>query len=167
MRAVFVICQPDVGAPGVAEASGAFAQRAAHAGVRRLVLLSARGEDLAAPTERALRRADVEWTVPRTSWFFRNSSEGVFLPFVLGGELPFPADGVREPFIDAEDADDAADAAVAALTGEGHHGRVHDLTGPRLLTFGETTRQVAEASGLRGKRRESRGLPRGSTGCIV
>ncbi|WP_369202410.1 NmrA family transcriptional regulator [Streptomyces sp. PU-14G] len=144
VRAAFVVCQPDVGAPGVAEAAGAFAERAARAGVRRLVLLSARGEDLAEPTEQALRRTDVEWTILRTSWFFQNFSEGVFLPFVLGGELPFPADGVREPFIDA---DDIADVAVAALTGEGHHGRVHDLTGPRLLTFAEATREVAEASG--------------------
>jgi uncharacterized protein YbjT (DUF2867 family) len=144
VQAVFVVCQPDVGAPGTAKAVRAFSERAAEAEVRRLVLLSARGEDLALPTEQAVREADTEWTILRTSWFFQNFSEGVFLPQVMEGELPFPAGEVPEPFIDAED---IADVAVAALTEEGHHGRVYDLTGPRLLTFGEAVAQVAAASG--------------------
>ncbi|MBO8198728.1 NAD(P)H-binding protein [Streptomyces smyrnaeus] len=142
--AVFVVCQPDVGAPGTAQTVRAFAQRAAHAGVRRLVLLSARGEEAALPTEQAIRDAGTEWTILRASWFFQNFSEGVFLPSVLEGELPFPAGEVREPFIDA---DDIAQVAVAALTEEGHHGRVHDLTGPRLLGFAEALAEVSAAGG--------------------
>ncbi|MBO8195044.1 NmrA family transcriptional regulator [Streptomyces oryzae] len=142
--AVFLVCQPDVGAPGTAEAVRAFGERAARAGVRRLVLLSARGEDLALPTEHAVREAGTEWTILRTSWFFQNFSEGVFLPYVMAGELPFPAGEVREPFIDA---DDIAEVAVAALTGEGLHGRILDLTGPRLLTFGEAVAELAAAGG--------------------
>ncbi|NSC21620.1 NmrA family transcriptional regulator [Streptomyces albus subsp. chlorinus] len=151
--AVFVVCQPDVGAPGTAEAVRAFSRRAAEKGVRRLVLLSARGEDAAEATERAVREAGTEWTILRTSWFFQNFSEGVFLPQVLEGELPFPAGDVREPFIDAGD---IAEVAAAALTEDGHHGRVHDLTGPRLLTFGEAVAEVAAASG-----RQVRYLPLG------
>ncbi len=142
--AVFVVCQPDVGAPGVAGAVRAFGARAAAAGVRRLVLLSARGEELARPTEQAVRDAGTEWTILRTSWFFQNFSEGVLLPSVLAGELPFPAGEVREPFIDA---DDIAEVAAAALTEEGHHARVHELTGPRLLTFGEAAAEVTAAGG--------------------
>ncbi|MGI5352289.1 NAD(P)H-binding protein [Streptomyces sp. CA-250714] len=142
--AVFIICQPDVGAPGSAQAVRAFGERAARAGVRRLVLLSARGEDLALPTEQAVREAGTEWTILRTSWFFQNFSEGVFLPYVAAGELPFPAGDVREPFIDA---DDIADVAVAALTEDGHHGRIHDLTGPRLLSYSEAVTELAAAGG--------------------
>ncbi|MGP3976928.1 NmrA family transcriptional regulator [Streptomyces sp. 8N114] len=142
--AVFIVCQPDVGAPGTADAVRAFGKRAARAGVRRLVLLSARGEDLALPTEQAVREAGTEWTILRTSWFFQNFSEGVFLPYVMAGELPFPAGDVREPFIDA---DDIAQVAVTALTEEGQHGRVHDLTGPRLLSFGEAVAELAAAGG--------------------
>ncbi|WP_326808593.1 NAD(P)H-binding protein [Streptomyces sp. NBC_01775] len=143
-RAVFLVCQPDVGAPGVAETLHDFGARAVKAGVERLVLLSARGEDLALPAERAVREAGAEWTILRASWFFQNFSEGVFRPFVLAGELPFPAGEVREPFIDV---DDIAEVAVAALTEHGHHGLVHELTGPRLLTFGEAVAEVAGASG--------------------
>ncbi|WP_346660072.1 NmrA family transcriptional regulator [Streptomyces sp. WMMB303] len=142
--AVFVVCQPDVGAPGVADAVRGFGARAAAAGVRRLVLLSARGEESALPTEQAVRDAGTEWTILRTSWFFQNFSEGVFLPSVLAGELPFPAGEVREPFIDA---DDIAEVAAAVLTEEGHHARVHELTGPRLLTFGDAVAEVTAAGG--------------------
>lgn len=144
VRAVFVVCQPDVGAPGTAESVREFAALAARSGVRRLVLLTARGEDLALPTERAVREAGTEWTLLRASWFAQNFSEGVFLPYVLGGELPFPAGDVPEPFVDA---DDLADVAVAALTGEGHHGQVYDLTGPRALTYAEACAEIAKASG--------------------
>ncbi|WP_243085855.1 NAD(P)H-binding protein [Streptomyces sp. 891-h] len=142
--AVFLVCQPDVGAPGTARMVRAFAERAVKAGVRRLVLLSARGEDLALETEEAVREAGTEWTILRAGWFFQNFTEGVFRPYVMAGELPFPAGDVREPFIDA---DDIAEVAVEALTGDGHHGRVHDLTGPRLLSFGEAVAELAAAGG--------------------
>ena len=39
---------------------------------------------------------------------------------------------VGEPFVDA---DDIADVAVATLLDPAHIGRIHELTGPRLITF--------------------------------
>jgi nucleoside-diphosphate-sugar epimerase len=51
---------------------------------------------------------------------------------------------VGEPFIDAED---IADVAVAALTEDGHAGRLYELTGPRLLTFGQAIEEIARAAG--------------------
>jgi uncharacterized protein YbjT (DUF2867 family) len=51
---------------------------------------------------------------------------------------------VAEPFVDAED---IADVAVAALTENGHAGQVYEVTGPRLLTFAEAVREIAEAAG--------------------
>ena len=40
-----------------------------------------------------------------------------------------------------------ADAAVAVLTGEGHGGKIYELTGPRLLSFREVTAEIAQATG--------------------
>jgi len=45
-----------------------------------------------------------------------------------------------ETFTDAED---IADVAVAALTENGHTGRFHEVTGPRLLTFAEYAQATA------------------------
>jgi uncharacterized protein YbjT (DUF2867 family) len=63
---------------------------------------------------------------------------------VLAGEVALPVGDVPEPFVDAED---IADVAAAALTEDGHAGRVYELTGPRLLTFGEAVAEIARASG--------------------
>jgi uncharacterized protein YbjT (DUF2867 family) len=138
----YVTYQPDLAVPGAAEAVGAFAELAAAAGVRRLVLLSGRGEEGAMRAEEAVRRSGVEWTVLRSTWFSQNFSEGFFADAVRSGVVALPAGDVREPFVDAED---VADVAAAALTGDGHAGRVYELTGPRLLTFAEAVEEIARA----------------------
>jgi hypothetical protein len=51
---------------------------------------------------------------------------------------------VGEPCIDA---DDIADVAVAALTEDGYAAEVYEVTGPRLLTFGQAVQEIARASG--------------------
>ncbi|MFD6433194.1 SDR family oxidoreductase [Streptomyces venezuelae] len=136
---------PDVGAPGAAETVGAFAREAVAAGVRRLTLLSARGEEQAHATERAVRDSGAEWTVVRASWFAQNLSEGTLLDGMRGGELVFPAGEVLEPFIDARD---IGDVVVAALTGgDRFTGRTLDLTGPRLLSFRQAVAEIAAAAG--------------------
>ncbi|MFI0818436.1 NmrA family transcriptional regulator [Streptomyces sp. NPDC021098] len=142
--AAYLAYYPDVADPGAAATLRAFAEQAVRGGTRRLVLLSARGVDATLPAERAVAVDGAEWTVIRASWFFQNFSEGILRDGVLGGEIVFPAGDVEEPFIDA---DDIAEVAVAALTGDGHAGRVHDLTGPRPLTFAEAAGEIARASG--------------------
>lgn len=136
---------PDVGAPGAAEAVGAFARLAVEFGVGRLTLLSARGEPQAHATEEAVREAGARWTVVRAAWFAQNLSEGPLLPGMRAGELVFPAGEVLEPFIDARD---IADVVVAALTGGDRCAdRVLDITGPRLLSFREAVAEVSAAAG--------------------
>ncbi|MET7936234.1 NmrA family transcriptional regulator [Streptomyces sp. NPDC005322] len=142
--AAYIAYYPDVGDPGAAATLGAFAERAVEAGTRRLVLLSARGEDAALPAERAVQVPGAEWTLVRASWFCQNFDEGILRDGVLGGEIVFPAGDVKEPFVDA---DDIAAVAVAALTGDGHAGRVYDVTGPRLLTFAEAAAEIGRATG--------------------
>jgi uncharacterized protein YbjT (DUF2867 family) len=41
----------------------------------------------------------------------------------------------------------SADAAVAALCDRVHVGRLYELTGPRLLTFGEAVAEIGRAAG--------------------
>jgi uncharacterized protein YbjT (DUF2867 family) len=142
--AVYVAYLPELAFPGAAGDVGAFAERAARAGVRRLVMLSGRGEDGALAAEQALRAAGVEWTVVRASAFAQNFDEGLFLDAVLAGEIAVPAGDVGEPFVDV---DDVADVAVAALTEPGHAGQVYEVTGPRLLTHDEVAAEIAAASG--------------------
>ena len=118
--------------------------RAVEHGVRRLVLLSGRGEEEAQRCELIIQLPDIKWTVVRAGWFCQNFSEGPFLEMVLAGEIALPAGDVQEPFVDA---DDIADVAVAALTEDGHAGQVYELTGPRLLTFAEAVDEIARATG--------------------
>ncbi|MFD3638771.1 Rossmann-fold NAD(P)-binding domain-containing protein [Streptomyces griseus] len=146
VRAAYVAYYPDLAVPGAAEAMAAFGRTAAACGVRRVVLLSGRGEPRAAVAEEALRGAAgaAEVTVVRSAFFAQNFSESALLEGVLGGEVVFPAGTTAEPFLDL---DDLADVVVAALTGEGHAGAVYELTGPRSLTFAEAAEELGRASG--------------------
>jgi len=142
--AVYMTYQPDLGAPGAAEAVSAFAELAVASGVRRAVLLSGRNGGEAQRSEQVFQDSGLEWTIVRAGWFDQNFSEGFLLGPVLGGEVALPVGDVPEPFIDA---DDIADVVVAVLTEEGHAGQVYELTGPRLLTFAEAVAEIAVASG--------------------
>jgi uncharacterized protein YbjT (DUF2867 family) len=142
--ATYVTYYPDLAMPGAADTVGAFANLAVKSGVRRLVLLSGRGEDGALLGEQAVQDAGADWTILRSTWFSQNFSESFFLDQVLNGEVALPVGTVQEPFVDA---DDIADIAVAALTDDRHVGQLYELTGPRLLTFPEAIEEIGRASG--------------------
>lgn len=146
--AVYVSYAPDLAVPGAVEAVRSFAELAVENGVRRLVLVSGRGEEEAQRAELVVREvgeeAGAEWTVVRCSFFNQNFSENYLLEPMLGGEVALPAGDVPEPFVDAED---IADVAAAALTEGGHAGQLYELTGPRLLTFEEAVGEIARAAG--------------------
>jgi uncharacterized protein YbjT (DUF2867 family) len=141
--AIYVAYYPDLAAPGATDAIRALTELAVRCGVRRLVLLSGRGEPEAQQCEEIVKNSGLEWTVLRCSWFNQNFSENYLLEPILAGEVALPAPDVGEPFVDA---DDIADAAVAALTEDKHVGQLYELTGPKLLTFAEAIAQVARAS---------------------
>ena len=144
VESVYVSYYPDLAIPGAVAAVRSLVERAVEAGVRRLVLLSGRGEGEAQRAERVVQEAGAEWTVVRCAWFSQNFSENYLLGPVLSGEVVLPAGDVPEPFVDAED---IADVAVAALTEDGHAGQVYELTGPRLLTFAEAVGEIAKVTG--------------------
>ena len=144
VESVYLVYYPDLAAPWAAATVRSFVELAVESGVRRLVLLSGRGEEEARVSEQTVRDSGVDWTILRSSWFSQNFSEDYLLEPVLVGEVALPAGNVPEPFVDAED---IADIAVAALTEDGHAGQLYELTGPRSLTFAEAAKEIAEATG--------------------
>lgn len=146
--AVYVVA-PDLGTAQVTDDVAAFAAQAAAAGVQRAVLLSVPVEggvvtDDVLASERALADSGLDATILRVRWFFQNFSEDFLRDPVMTGELRLPTGEGREGFIDAGD---IAAVAAAALVEDGHAGQVYELTGPRLLTFGEAGAEIARASG--------------------
>ncbi|WP_329108102.1 NmrA family NAD(P)-binding protein [Micromonospora sp. NBC_01699] len=144
VESVYLVYYPDLAAPDAVDTIRAFTGRAVAAGVRRLVLLSGRGEPAAQLSEQVVRESGLSWTILRASWFNQNFSEDFLTDFVRDGAVLLPAGEVAEPFVDAED---IAEIAAEALTGDRHAGRLYELTGPRLLTFAEATAEIADAAG--------------------
>jgi uncharacterized protein YbjT (DUF2867 family) len=142
---VYVTYYPDLAVPGAAQAVGTFADLAVATGVRRLVLLSGRGEEGARRGEQALQQSGADWTIVRSAFMAQNFNESFFLEPLRAGEVAFPAgEDLAEPFIDA---DDIADVAVAALTQDGHVGQLYEVTGPRLLSWAQAVAEIATAVG--------------------
>ncbi len=144
VQSVYITYAPDLAVPGAVEAIQAFTDRAVASGVKRLVLLSGRGELEAQRCERVVQQAGIAWTIIRSSWFNQNFSEAFFREMVEGGTIALPAGDVAEPFVDCED---IADLALAALTEPGHEGQLYEVTGPELLTFRDVARLLSDATG--------------------
>jgi len=144
VEAIYITYAPDLAMPGATDAIQALVVRAERLGVRRLVLLSGRGEPEAQACERIVQQSGLEWTVVRASWFFQNFSEGAFAEMVLAGRITLPAGETLEPFVDV---DDIAEIAIAALSQAGHEGHVYEVTGPRLMTFADVAAELSDATG--------------------
>jgi len=142
--AAYVAYSPDLAAPGSEAAITELVALARTAGLKRLVLLSGRGEADAERAEDVVRASGLEWAIVRASWFAQNFNEGNFAHDVSAGVVALPVGGVGEPFVDA---DDIADVAVAALTDDRHVGQLYEVTGPRLLSFADAVAEIAAATG--------------------
>jgi uncharacterized protein YbjT (DUF2867 family) len=144
VRSVYVSYYPDLAVPGAVEVVGSFASLAVKEGVPRLVLLAGRGEAESELAEQAVQDSGADLTIVRATWFMQNFSEDYMIEHILAGAIALPAGDTPEPFVDA---DDIADVAVAALTDDKHVGELYELTGPRLLTFGEAAEEISNATG--------------------
>jgi uncharacterized protein YbjT (DUF2867 family) len=144
VSAVYIAYQPDLAVPGATETIAAFVRAAKANGVQHLVLLSGRGEPDAQVCEQIVMQSGLAWTVLRCSWFAQNFSENFFADEIAAGEVVLPVGSVAEPFVDT---DDIADIAFAALTSSQHRNQLYELTGPRLLTFGDALAEIAAATG--------------------
>ncbi|MCE7993007.1 MAG: NAD(P)H-binding protein [Roseivirga sp.] len=141
---VYITFQPDLAVPAALEAITAFTKEAVAAGVQQLVILSGRGEAEAQRCEEIVMSSGIDWTVVRCDWFSQNFSESFFIEPILSGHLAVPRTETRVPYVDV---DDIADVVVAALTEAGHTGKVHELTGPDLLTFHDVVNEISRATG--------------------
>lgn len=144
VEAAYITYAPDLALPGATDTIQAFVGKAQRRGVRRLVLLSGRGEAEAQACEGIVQNSGVDSTVVRASWFNQNFSEGAFADMVRAGQIALPAGDTQEPFVDVAD---IADVVVAALTESGHAGEVYEVTGPRLMTFADAARELSRAYG--------------------
>jgi uncharacterized protein YbjT (DUF2867 family) len=141
---VYIAYYPDLAVPGSVDAIRKLTDLAKEAGVRRLVLLSGRNEVEAQRAEDVVRACGLDWTIVRCAFFSQNFNEGAWLEEVLAGSVSLPVRDAQEPFVDA---DDIADVVVAGLTDDRHVGQLYELTGPRLLSFGDAVAEVAAAAG--------------------
>jgi uncharacterized protein YbjT (DUF2867 family) len=126
-----------------------FLDIAGAAGVRRAVLLSARGVEFlpdgnVAKAEEALRAGSLPWTILRPSHFAQNFTEAMFAP--SAGIITAPVGDGAEPFIDVAD---IAEVAARALTTDAGTGETVDLSGPAALTFPDAARILSEVTGRR------------------
>lgn len=144
VETVYVTFQPDLAAPGALPVVKRFFAEAANAGLRKIVLLSGRGEPEAIEAEEALQATRLDWTIVRASWFHQNFSEAFFLDAIKDGTLILPEGLAPEPFVDVED---IADIAAQALVDPRHSRKLYEVTGPQALTFGEAIDEIGRVIG--------------------
>ena len=144
MDKVYITFQPDLAVPGALEAIEELTKQAKRCGVKKLVLLSGKGEREAELCEQVVIHSGLDYTIIRASWFNQNFSESFFLEPILEGFVALPQAEAKVPYVDT---DDIADVAVEVLLHDKHNGEIYQLTGPRLLTFKEVIQEISEATG--------------------
>jgi uncharacterized protein YbjT (DUF2867 family) len=143
-RRAYIAYQPDIAVPGALATLTALFDQAVRSGVKRLVLLSGRGEVEAEEAEEALKASGADWTILRCSWFAQNFSENFLVESIRAGIVALPVQPVPEPFIDVED---IAEAAMVALTQRGHSGQLYEMTGRSAVSFPDAVALIARTTG--------------------
>lgn len=144
VNSVYIAFQPDLAIPTSLQIITSFVHQAKQAGVRKLVLLSGRGEREAEACEKVIMTSGLEWTILRASFFMQNFCEGFWVGGILSSEFVIPVIKAKEPFVDA---DDIADIAVEALIKKSHQAKIYELTGPELLSFNDVVTKISGALG--------------------
>lgn len=90
VRAVYITYYPYLALSGAADDIRRFTELALKNNVKRLVLLSGRGEDGAIKSEEEIKKPNVEWTILRCSWFNQNFSENFLIDQVMDGTIALP-----------------------------------------------------------------------------
>ena len=141
---VYITFQPDLAVPGAYDAVKGLTEVAKEKGIKKLVLLSGKGEREAERCEEVIMQSGIDYTIVRASWFSQNFSESFLLDPILAGHVALPQAEAEVPYVDTGD---IAAVAAAALTDDQHNGQIYELTGPRTLTFPEVVTEIAEATG--------------------
>lgn len=142
MDKVYITFQPDLAVPGALEAIEELTKKAKQSNVKKLVLLSGKGEREAELCEQVVIHSGLDYTIVRASWFNQNFNESFFLEPILEGFVALPQADAKVPYVDTED---IADVVVKSLLNDEHNGKTYQLTGPRLLTFIDVINEISEA----------------------
>jgi len=143
MDKIYITYQPDLAVPGALDAIEHLVKVSKRANVKKLVLLSGKGEREAQLCEQVIMHSGLDFTIVRASWFNQNFSENFLLEPILDGFVALPQAEAKIPWVDV---DDIAEVAVKALTENKHNGQIYELTGPRTLTFKAAVTEIAKAS---------------------
>ncbi|WP_142784090.1 NmrA family NAD(P)-binding protein [Changchengzhania lutea] len=144
MDKVYITFQPDLAVPGALNAIEALTKQAKNANIKKIVLLSGKGEREAELCEQVIIHSGIDYTIIRASWFNQNFSESFFLEPILEGFVALPQADIKVPYVDTED---ISDVAVEALLNDKHNSKIYQLTGSRSLTFKEVINEISETTG--------------------
>lgn len=140
---MYVTYYPDLAVPGAKEAIESLTYLAKDLGVKKMVLLSGKGESEAEACENIVMNSGIDYTIVRASWFNQNWSESFFLQPILSGEVALPMSDVLIPFVDAND---IAEVAATVLLEDSYNGEIIEVTGPELITFKDAVRLISKTS---------------------
>ncbi|KAA1243408.1 SDR family oxidoreductase [Aquimarina sp. RZ0] len=141
---MYVTYYPDLAVPGAKEAILSLTILAKELGVKKMVLLSGKGETEAEACEKIVMDSGMNYTIVRASWFNQNWSESFFLEPILSGEVALPMSDVLIPFVDAND---IAEVAATVLLDDSYNGEIIEVTGPELITFKDIINIISKTSG--------------------
>ena len=141
---VYISYATDLGINNTANTIKSFVDAAKEQNIKRIVMLTGRGEEEAVRCEEIVQNSGIRWTIVRSSWFNQNFSETSFAEMVKTGQITLPAKNAQEPFIDVED---LAEVIVKILTQPGHSNQTYELTGPRLISFSDIAQELSKATG--------------------
>ncbi len=131
---VYITYQPDLVVPGALYAIENLVKTARSADIKKLVLLSGKGEREAELCEQVIIRSGIDYTIIRASWFNQNFSESFLLEPIMNREVALPQAHIKIPFVDAND---IAEVAVKVLLDDVYNGQIYQLTGATAITFKE------------------------------
>ena len=144
MDKVYITFQPDLAVPGALDAIEELTKKAKKYNVKKLVLLSGKGEKEAELCEQVVIHSGLDYTIVRASWFNQNFSESFFLEPIIEGFVALPQAEVKVPYVDT---DDIADVVVETLLNDKHNEKIYQLTGSNSLTFKEVIEEISETTG--------------------
>ena len=140
---MYVTYYPDLAVPGAKEKIESLTYLAKELGIKKMVLLSGKGETEAEACENIVINSGMDYSIVRASWFNQNWSESFFLNPIISGEVALPMSDVLIPFVDAND---IAEVAATVLLDDTYNGEIIELTGPELITFKDIVNIISRVS---------------------
>lgn len=137
----YIVYYPDLAVPGSREAITTLTSKALEAGLKKVVLLSGKGETEAEACEDIVANSGLNYTLVRASWFNQNFSEGAFLEFILNGTVALPMSDAKIPFVDVND---IANVVSKVLLDDSYNGQTITVTGPEKRTFKDVVKIIAD-----------------------